>query len=433
MENKQLKVIVIGAGSRGIIYSDIMFNFPEKFKVVGVAEPIDDRRNYLKEKHGIPEENCFTSWEDILAVPKFADIAIVATMDRMHTEPVLKALELGYDLLLEKPVAPTPEECGLISKKATECGRKIMVCHVLRYTPFFRTLKKLINDGLLGEVINIDHIEGVGNRHQSHSFVRGNWGNSERSTFMLLQKCCHDVDILQWLLDQDCEKVQSFGSTMHFRKENAPEGSPERCIDGCPASDTCPYDAMKLYYDNKGDYWFRCAATKTPRGSDTDCEVLKALKETQYGKCVYKCDNDVVDHQTVNMQFKNGALATLTMSAFNKGGRSLRIMGTKGELYAVMSKPAKEAFLFYDFADRKHRYLDIDYNATGDSIIDGHGGGDAGIVLDLYKYLANELEAKDVSEIGISTKNHLTVFAAEHSRLNGNVVDIDEYLEKYMN
>lgn len=432
MENKQLKVIVIGAGGRGQTYTNIMHKVPEKFKVVGVAEPIDDRRDYIKEKHEIEDKNCFTTWEDILAVPRFADIAIISTMDRMHTEPAIKAMELGYDLLLEKPAAPTPEECALINQRAKELGRKVMVCHVLRYTPFFKTLKKLINDGVLGEIVNIEHIEGVGNEHQSHSFVRGNWGNSDRSSFMLLQKCCHDIDILQWLLNKSCEKIQSFGSTMHFKKENAPEGSPERCIDGCPASENCPYNAMKLYYDAKGNHWFRGAATEKPAGKDTDCEVLKALRETQYGKCVYKCDNDVVDHQTVNMQFEGGTLISMTMSAFAMGGRRIRIMGTKGDLVADMKKPAKEAFELYDFATKERKCLDIDYSNVGDSILGGHGGGDDGIIIDLYKYIMGEIDASEVSEIEISTKNHMIVFAAEDSRLNSSVVEVKNYIDKYV-
>ena len=432
MENKQLKVIVIGAGGRGQTYTDIMHKVPEMFKVVGVAEPIDDRREYIKEKHEIEDKNCFTTWEDILAVPKFADVAIISTMDRMHTEPALKALELGYDLLLEKPVAPTPEECALINKKAKEYGRKAMVCHVLRYTPFFRALKKFLDDGLVGDIINIEHIEGVGNEHQSHSFVRGNWGNSERSSFMLLQKCCHDIDILQWLLDKKCEKIQSFGSTMHFRRENAPEGSPERCIDGCPVSEKCYYNAMKLYYDAKGNHWFRGAATLKPAGKDTDCEVLKALRETQYGKCVYKCDNDVVDHQTVNMQFEGGTLISMTMSAFAKG-RRMRIMGTKGDLVADMRRPANEAFRFCDFETQKYDFLDVDYSNIGDSILGGHGGGDDGIILDLYKYLTGQIEADKVSEIEVSAKNHMIVFAAEESRLKSTVVDVNKYMDEYMN
>lgn len=438
MADKQFKVIVIGAGSRGTAYTNIMHMVPEKFKVVGVAEPIEDRREFIKNKHGIPDENCFTTWEDILAAPKFADVAIISTLDRMHTEPAIKAMELGYDLLLEKPAAPTPEECALINQKAKEYGRKVLVCHVLRYSPFFKTLKKLLTTGLdgkgsvVGEVINIEHIEGIGNEHQSHSFVRGNWSNAEESSFLLLQKCCHDMDILQWLLDKDCKRIQSFGSLTHFRRENAPEGSPERCIDGCPVGDTCPYNAMKLYYDAKGNHWFRGVVTEKPVGKDTDAEVLKALHETQYGKCVYKCNNNVVDHQTVNMEFDGGTLISMTTTAFARAGRRLRIMGTKGDLIANMRKPAKEAFDLYDFEANEAKLLDIDYSNVGDSILGGHGGGDDGIIVDLYKYLNGEIRSEDVSEIEISAKNHMLSFAAEQSRLDGAIVNVDDYMEKYM-
>lgn len=427
---KQYSVIVIGAGSRGTIYTDIMAKQPEKFKVVGVAEPIKERLEYIKEKHGIPAENCFDTWEKILAVPKMADIAIISTMDRMHLEPSIKALEAGYDLLLEKPAAPTPEECATILKKAKECGRKIIVCHVLRYTPFFMKLKKIIDDGILGDVISIEHIEGVGNLHQSHSFVRGNWGNSERSSFMLLQKCCHDLDILQWLLSKDCRKIQSFGSRTYFRAENAPEGAPERCVDGCPHADTCYYNAVKLYYDDKNNLWFREAAAQKHR--PTDEEMLEALRTTQFGKCVFRCDNDVVDHQTVNMEFDGGTTVSMTMSAFTKGGRRVHIMGTKGELNATMGAPADKAFELFDFATREYRYLDAEIAVSGDSIVTGHGGGDSGIIDALYSYMTDKLEALDVSEIGVSCRNHMLAFAAEDSRLSGNVIDFGEYLEKYM-
>lgn len=427
---KQYTVAVIGAGSRGTIYTDIMANMPEKFKVVGVAEPIKERLDYIKEKHGIAPKNCFEGWEQMLSVPKIADIAIISTMDRMHLEPSIKALEAGYDLLLEKPAAPTPEECAAILKKAEECGRKIIVCHVLRYTPFFMKLKKIIDDGILGDVISIEHIEGVGNLHQSHSFVRGNWGNSERSSFMLLQKCCHDLDILQWLLSKDCRRIQSFGSRAYFRAENAPDGAPERCTDGCPYADTCYYNAVKLYYDDKNNLWFREAAAKKHR--PTDEEILEALRTTQYGKCVFRCDNDVVDHQTVNMEFDGGATISMTMSAFTKGGRKVHIMGTKGELNAIMGAPADKAFELFDFATRKYRYLDAEIAVSGDSIVTGHGGGDSGIVDALYRYMTDELKASEVSEIGVSCRNHMLAFAAEDSRLSGTVVDFNGYLEKYM-
>lgn len=427
---KQFSVIVIGAGGRGMTYTDIMAEQPEKFKVVGVAEPVDSRRNYIKEKHGCKEEACYTTWEDILNVPKFADIAIISTMDRMHYEPAMKALELGYDLLLEKPVAPTPEECAAIYKQAKKYNRKIMVCHVLRYTPYFMKMKKILEDNIVGKVMSVEHTEYVGNVHQSHSFVRGNWGNSQESSFMLLQKCCHDLDILQWLLDQECSRIQSFGSLTYFRKENAPAGSPERCMDGCPEADTCPYNAMKLYYDDKKNEWFRGAATKIVNASDE--EVLEALRTTQYGKCVFKCDNDVVDHQTINMEFADSSTVTMTMCAFTKGGRHTHIMGTKGELWAKAAATDGHHFTFYDFATREERILDNDIALSDDSILSGHGGGDGGIINALYDYEAGALESKDVSEIGISCANHMLVFAAEESRHNGQVIQLDEFKAQYM-
>lgn len=427
---KQFKVILIGAGMRGKTYTDQMARFPDKFKVVGVAEPVDNRREYIKEKHNCDEKNCFSEWQDILSVPKFADIAVISTMDRLHFEPAMKALEMGYDLLLEKPIAPTAEECGEIYKQAKKYGRKIMVCHVLRFTPFYMQLKKIIDSGKLGKIMSVEHIEQVGIIHQSHSFVRGNWGNSNRSTFMLLQKCCHDLDIIQWLINDECSKISSFGSLSYFVRDNAPENSPERCIDGCPESESCPFNSVKLYYDDKNNSWFRTVATKNV--SPTDEDVLEALKTTQYGKCVFKCDNDVVDHQVVSMEFKNNATATITMSAFTKGGRATHVMGTKGELHAVMNNPVGTQFDFYDFKTKEKSYIDSDISVSGDSIVSGHGGGDQGIVCALYDYLTGAIGSEDVSEIGISCSNHLLVFASEHSRLNGEVIIVDDFNEKYM-
>lgn len=427
---KQFTAIIIGAGGRGRTYARKMADLPQKFKLVGVAEPVNDLREDMKNKYNISSDYTFNSWEDILSVPKFADIAVIATMDKMHTEPAIKAMELGYDLLLEKPIAPTPEECALIMKTAKKLGRKVMVCHVLRYTPFFRSIKQYIEEGRLGNIISIEHMEAVGNRHQSHSFVRGNWGNSERSSFMLLQKCCHDLDIIQWLVGKECKQIQSFGDRSYFRKENAPNGSPERCIEGCPVGETCPYNAVKLYLDDKSNGWFRAAATSKMNFTDED--VIESLKTTQYGKCVFKCDNDVVDHQTVNMQFEGGITASMTMCAFTKGGRRIRIMGTKGDLIADMNKPPEKAMEFYNFATNEIEYLPFNCDVTGDSIVGGHGGGDAGIVFDLYSYLNNEISSEKVSEIVVSCKNHMLSFAGEEARLSSDVINMEEYNKKYM-
>ena len=422
----KLTAIVIGAGHRGTRYADIMADNPDKFKVIGVAEPIKARRESLVKKHNIPEENIYESWEQILERDKFADLVVLATMDRMHLEPALKAMELGYDILLEKPVTPTPEDCSMLCAKAKACGVKVVVCHVLRYTAFFKKIKECIDSGMLGNIVSIEHTEAVGNAHQSHSFVRGNWSNSDESSFMLLQKSCHDLDILQWLIGKKCKKIQSFGSLSYFKKENAPENAPEYCIDGCPVADTCPYNALKLYAGNEEYAWFK--RHLSDRVDPPDEEVIHALKTTNYGKCVFKCNNNVVDHQTVNMEFENDITVVFTMCAFTKGGRKIHIMGTKGEISAEMNEPC---FKYFNFLTRETQNIEVLSSVLGDSIVSGHGGGDEGIVDALYDYLTGSLEAQDVSEIGVSAKNHMLAFAAEKSRLEGKIIDMDEFFKEY--
>lgn len=420
------KVIVIGCGSRGKKYSDVMADlYGDDFEVVAVAEPVDDRREYMRKKHGIPENMCFTTWEPLLALPKMADVALIATMDRDHYAPAMKAIELGYNLLLEKPIAPTPEECRSIQRAAEEKGVFVLVCHVLRFTSFFCALKDIIDSGEIGRVMSVQHIEGVGDVHQTHSFVRGNWGNSERSSCMILQKTCHDMDILAWLIGKKCDAVQSFGSLSYFTRENAPEGAPERCIEGCPHSDSCPYDAVKLYLESDSG-WFRCASTKKVNPTDEDVE--SAIRNTQYGKCVYKCDNDVVDHQTVNMRFGD-VCVDFCMSAFTKGGRVLRIMGTKGEINATMSGNKIEVF---SFLTRKTRQHDCSTVTTSEGITGGHGGGDEGIVYALRELLSGRV-SKSVCSVGESCDNHMISFAAEESRLNGGeLINMNEFERKYL-
>lgn len=414
-------MIVIGAGNRGETYSNHMLKMPEKFEIVAVAEPIESRRNYIKECANIPDDRCFTDFKSLLELGKIADIAIVATMDRQHFEPTMKAIELGYDLLLEKPIAPTADECLKITKAAKDKGVKVLICTVLRYTDLFNTIKDIIDSGKIGKVMSINHEECVGNIHQTHSFVRGNWGNSKRSSNMLLQKSCHDLDILQWLIGKKCKKIQSFGTLSYFTEKNAPEGAPDYCIQGCPKADSCTYNAVKLYYEDKKNNWFR--TTSTHEHSPTDEDVMNAISNTQYGKCVYKCDNDVVDHQTVNMIFEDDITVTFTMNAFNLGGRFIHIMGTKGEIRASLdnNEPIKVSY----FSTQKTEEIP----AHGkDGITGGHGGGDAGIINALYDSLNDIYTGNSIPDIQESCYNHLLVFAAEHSRKNGTVVDIDAFI-----
>lgn len=418
---KKLKVILIGAGNRGMSYTDTMGDMPERFEVIAVAEPIESRRNYVKEKHNIPENMCFDDWKPLLALGKIADVAVIATMDRDHLAPSLAAIDLKYDLLLEKPIAPEPEDCKKITDAAEKNNVKVVICTVLRYTDIFIQLKDIIDSGRIGKIMSINHEECVGNVHQSHSFVRGNWGNTKRSSNMILQKSCHDMDILQWLLGKKCKKVQSFGELSYFCEANAPEGAPDYCIEGCPMQDTCLYNAVKLYLDDKDNDWFRGASTREV--NPTDEMVKAAITNTQYGKCVYKCDNDVVDHQTVNMLFEDDITVTFTMNAFNKGGRYIHIMGTKGDLRAALDKDTP--ITLYDFAADKTETIPL---VAADGINGGHGGGDYGIINTLYEYLIGEYNGKSIPEIGESYYNHIITFAAEESRLSGKVVDVEEYI-----
>ena len=420
---EKLTAVLIGAGNRGTTYTDKMYELPEMFKVVGVAEPVESRRNYIRDKHGIDEAMCFDDFKPLFAQGKVADFAIISTMDQLHFEPAMMAIKLGYNILLEKPVSPNPAECKIIAEEAEKYGVKILVCHVLRYTPFFNTLKDIIDSGKIGDVVSINHEECVGNVHMSHSFVRGNWGNSDRSSCMLLQKSCHDMDILQWLLGKKCKKVQSFGSLTHFTAKNAPEGAPEYCIEGCPHADTCYYNAVKLYLDDKENDWFRTTCTK--QTEPTDEMVEEAIRTTQYGKCVYKCDNNVVDHQTVNLLFDDDITVTFTMNPFNLGGRFIHIMGTKGELRAALDDNDTPIEIF-DFDTRKTTEIPM---SGLDGIAGGHGGGDEGIVRTLYDYFRGTYDGKSACDISVSCANHLIVFAAEEARANGTVVDFEEFVK----
>ncbi len=417
----KVKVILIGASTRGIIYTDIMANHPDKFQVVAVADPSKTRRDYIKETHGISDDMCFDDYKPLLALGKIADVAVIATQDRLHFEPAMMAISLKYDLLLEKPIAPTPEECVQIARKANEMGSKVIICHVLRFTPFFNTLKDIIDSGKIGRIINIDHVEGVGNDHYAHSFVRGNWSNSKVSSPMLLQKSCHDIDILQWLIGKQCKRVSSVGMLTYFKEENAPKGSAERCMD-CKYQDTCGYSAKKKYLESDDNTWIRPACTNTVNPSDE--EVLHALNTTTWGKCVFRCDNDVVDHQVVTMEFEDDILCSFTMSGFAGMERHLFIMGTEGD---IKTTATSDKIAVHNHITNQTEYISLPDDAQESA----HGGGDIGIVDALYEVVNGTYKGKSVCSIEQSKDNHMIVFAAEKAREQAVWIDMDEYLKSF--
>ena len=408
---KPITAIVLGAGSRGTTYASYAKAHPEELRIVAVAEPRADRRNMLADDLNIPDHNRFATWQELLDRPRMADCAFVCTLDDDHTAPAVKAMELGYHLLLEKPMSNTEEECRTIVETARRTGRKLAVCHVLRYTPFFLTLKSLIDKGKIGEVTTINQIENVGYWHQAHSFVRGNWRTVRETSPMLLQKSCHDMDIILWLMGKNCERVQSFGSLRHFTPDNAPKGAPERCLDGCPHAESCPYYAPRLYMDMSRTGWPVDVIT-------TDLSVegrRKALEEGPYGRCVYRCDNDVVDRQVVNLEFEGGAVATFTMTGLSADfSRQLKIFGTKGQIEADMG--TGEIVLQRFGEGKKTVPLDTGTETSG------HGGGDFGIIRDFLRILREGGESRTGAEV--SLQSHLICFAAERSRLNHIVVEL---------
>lgn len=415
---KKITAALIGAGNRGMeAYAPYALDHPNEIEFVAVAEPIKERREMFKKAHGLAEDMCFSSWDELLAKPKIADAVLICTMDQMHFEPTMKALELGYHVLLEKPMAVDPKECIIMAEHAKKYNRIFNICYVLRYTDFFSTIKSLLDEGRVGKLLSIQHIENVGHWHMGHSFVRGNWRNSKESSPMILQKCCHDMDILSWLTGAECKKISSFGTLSHFKAENAPAGAPHRCLDGCPAEVECPYYAPKLYLTgNKG--WPVSVVSE-----DTSTEaVIKALKEGPYGRCVYHCDNNVVDHQVVNMEFEGDITVAFTMCAFtNNISRVIKLMGTKGEINA---DTAENQIEIIDFSTGRKDIIKLSKSKSG------HGGGDYGIMRDFVRSVQNDGAGAGLTAAAMSVQSHIMAFASEKSRVEGRIVDIKEYMEE---
>jgi len=418
-----ITLIVVGAGIRGAGYAEYALAHPDQVKVVGVADPSEHRRMQLANRHSVPAGNVFADWRDAAERPRFADAVIVATPDALHAEPAVRFAGLGYHILLEKPMAPNAEDCRRIVAAAQASGKLFAVCHVMRYTAYTRKVKEIAASGRLGEIISIQHLEPVGYWHQAHSYVRGNWRNEQESSPMLLAKSCHDLDWILHIMDKRCTQISSFGSLVHFRPENRPQGAADRCLE-CTVEPTCPYSAARIYLQRA-----RSGETGWPLSaltSDvTEAGVTEALRTGPYGRCVYACDNDVVDHQVVNMQFEGGATASFTMTAFSsKRDRETRIFGTRGELYGD-----GRYIEVYDFLTDHTERFDVGTASDG-SILSGHGGGDLGLMTCFVAALLRNDPALILSGPAESLETHLMVFAAEQARHEKRVVDMAEYLKR---
>ncbi|GAB3499029.1 Gfo/Idh/MocA family protein [Nocardiopsis coralliicola] len=412
-----VRVLVVGAGSRGAAYARWIADHPEVARVVAVAEPREVRRDLLADEAGVPAEARFADWRDAAAAPRMADVALVCTLDDAHVEPALAFAARGYHLLVEKPLAPTAEECARIVAAAREAGVLLGVCHVLRYAPYTRVVKGMIDSGRIGDVASVEHLEPVGFWHQAHSYVRGNWRSTRTAAPMLLAKSCHDLDWLRHIVGRDAVAVSSFGSLRHFRPEEAPPGAAQRCLD-CAAEPDCAYSAPRIYgrFLAEGRTgWPLDVLTPEP----TPESVAEALRTGPYGRCVYDCDNDVVDRQVVAVEFEGGATATFTMTAFNRPRpRRTTVFGTRGELHCD-----GDTVTVYDFLTDTSETVEAD--PTGGGMADsGHGGGDGGLLASFLPAAA----AGDAGRVETSGEDalasHLLVFAAEEARRERRVVTL---------
>jgi predicted dehydrogenase len=460
-----LTAVLIGAGNRGYAaYGLYTLAHPEEIRFVAVAEPHDARRARFAQAHAIPLERQFNTWEDLLAQGQIADAALVCTLDRMHVEPTVAALQAGYDVLLEKPMATVLADCVRLVQTAERTGRLLQICHVLRYTDFFSTLHDIVTSGRLGDIITVEHRENVVYWHMAHSYVRGNWRNSKIESPMIMAKCCHDLDILYWNLGP-CVRLSSFGSLTHYRPENAPPGAPARCTDGCPVAADCPWYAPRLYLERIPLMHMvrrspaalerlgaalalnHPALTSVARhaipglgaaldyrgwplsviSEDTSPEARRRALETgPYGRCVYHCDNDVVDHQMVTMEFDSGASVVLVMHGHShEEGRTMRYDGTRATLRGHFYLNGDQEIQIHDHLTGKVEVIRPTANLA---TVSGHGGGDTGLMAAFVR--AVRAPSAALTTARESLESHLMAFAAEEARVNGSIVAMDEFRQR---
>lgn len=412
---------VVGAGQRGFAYGEWIARYPDRARVLAVAEPRTHQREAFARAHGIPAERAFASWHQLAAAPRLADAAIVATQDSDHVGPAITLADNGYHLMVEKPLAPTEQECVELVRVVTEAGVLFAVCHVLRYRPYTRLVKRLLDEGRIGDVMSVQHLEPVGHWHYAHSFVRGNWRRGDVASFMLLAKSGHDIDWLRHIVGRPIERVSSFGALTHFRPSRRPAGAADRCV-SCAVEPDCAYSAPRLYLGRLAE-----GRTGWPVSVITDdvseAGVRAALRDGPYGRCVYACDNDVVDHQVVALEFGGGATATFTMTAFTPHqDRRTQIFGTRGSLDGD-----GEQVTAHDFVTGTESVHEVP--TVGQDAADGHGGGDAGLLEAFTRAVSTGDASHILSGPAESLESHRAVFAAERARLTGTVQPVGSALQ----
>ncbi len=428
MADKPITAIIVGAGHRAFVYSELAKTNPEMLQIVGVADPNPVRRKKAMEYFGFGEDMCFESAQELATKGKLADAVINGTMDEQHLETAVPLLDCGYDMLLEKPFAVNEDEMWQIVNCAKKNNAKVMICHVLRYTPFYYSIKECVASGELGDIINIQTTEHVSYHHLSTSYVRGKWANSKKChTTMLLAKCCHDLDIMMWLMsDTKPCAISSFGSKFQFKPENAPEGAGTICMKDCPHVDTCDFSTKRLYIDHPDRWSFYVWDALEDKENPTIEDKIALMKtDNPYARCIYKCDNDIVDHQSVLVNFESGATGTHNMVGGSaEPRRYIHIVGTKGELFGNFEESKFTILKINPSPDAHHEECDVkevDLRVTGDMVgaYGGHGGGDERLAADFVKFVRGEEPSLACTSVFDSVAGHLSVYLADKSRENG--------------
>ncbi len=414
-----VEAVLIGGGNRGrFTYGGYARAHPERLRIVALAEPVADRRAALAAEHGIPADRVAADWRQLLDGPALAPVAIVATGDTLHVEPALAAVARGYHLLLEKPIAPDPADCLRVVEAAEAAGRMLQIGHVLRYTRFYNRVHEIVASGRLGEIVAVDMKEHVAHWHLTHSYVRGKFRNRALAAPIVLAKTCHDLDLLAWIVNRPARRVASFGSLQHFRSASAPEGAPARCTDGCPVQERCLHDAVRFYCgpdERLARHW-----PWTDLGLDPSREARRRALETgPYGVCVYRCDNDVPDHQVLAIEFEGGVTATFTLQGLaTHERRTIRVSGTEGELRGVFQDGLLEL--------TRHGALGSEHERIEASLA-GHSGGDEGLLGHFTDVVGRGAIAEVRTSGRVSLESHLIGFAAEDARLGSRVVEMDAF------
>jgi len=418
--SKQKTAIIVGAGHRGLCYASYALTHPEDFKIVGVADPNEFRRNQAAQLHGFGPEMCFASADELASKGKLADAIINGTMDTEHVPTSLPLLALGYDMLLEKPIAAVESEVRTLLAAARKYQRTVMICHVLRYAPFYAAIRQRVLDGEIGDLLSVMTVENVSYHHMASCFVRGKWSRFETSSSMLMSKCCHDLDLITWMKSGIAPKsVASFGGLMHFRPENAPVGSGTRCLVDCKIEETCDYSCRKHYLEQ--NLWGMYAWQSIEEDLSPENKIRSLKEENPHGKCVWRSDNDVVDHQAVIIEFADGSTASHNLiGGTSKPCRSIHLVGTKGEIQGV--NEGGTFVVRHPDARAGHEYSEtqVELSVSGD----GHGGGDLRLVEDFVHTLQGKPRSISSTNIEDSIYGHLIGFTADRARIEHKSLEI---------